>query len=63
MKVPKQVVEKKEEKILFEENKNLKITILRMLHQIQLFESKEIERDKEINVFLINIEILFTNIL
>jgi hypothetical protein len=63
MKIPKQVVEKKEEKKLFEENKNLKFTILRMLHQIQLYESKEIEREKDLNVLLINIEILFANVM
>ena len=33
---------------LLDDNKSLKITILKMLYQIQFFENQEIEREKEI---------------
>jgi hypothetical protein len=59
--IPKQISENKEQKALFEENKNLKFTILRMLNQIQLFENGEINRQKETDVNFIYIEMLFTN--
>jgi hypothetical protein len=61
MKIPKRVVESKAEKILIDENKKLKFTILKMLHHIQLFENSEIEREKHINVNFYNSEMLFSD--
>jgi hypothetical protein len=61
MKIPKKVVESKIENKLLEDNKNLKLTILKILHQIQLFENNEINREKDINVIIYNSEMLFTN--
>jgi hypothetical protein len=45
--------QKEENRIIINENKELKNTIFRILHQVKLFEDAEAAREKEINVRII----------
>ena len=49
---------KENNKILYDENNNLKKSILDILYYLKEYENREVSREQELQVVLLNIEIL-----